>query len=93
MKLGELWKKKVVSFPDSLMYYDKDKNEQDTITVTYEMDDFCNNNADKKVLNYEIDFTRSILWVEITKSDREKFEEWVKREKEEWVKREKEAGE
>lgn len=74
MKLRELWDKKICSFPDKLMYYDKDKNEQDTITTSYEMDDFCNNNADKKVLNYEIDFARSILWVELYSGDKEKEE-------------------
>lgn len=70
MKLRELWNKKVCSFPDKLMYYDKDKNEQDAITVCYEMDVFCSNNANKKVLNYEIDFARSILWVEIYSGDK-----------------------
>lgn len=71
MKLRELWDKKVCSFPDKLMYYDKDKNEQDTIITSYEMDDFCNNNANKKVLNYEIDFARSILWVELYSGNKE----------------------
>ncbi len=72
MKLRELWDKKVCSFPDKLMYYDKDKNEQDTITTSYEMDDFCSNNAGKKVSNYEIDFARSILWVELYNGGKEK---------------------
>ena len=70
MKYRELWEN-IVGYPDKLIYYDCETNEEDKITNHDEMDVFSSENADRELVdNFFIDLGDKTLYVEFEKEKR-----------------------
>lgn len=69
MKYGELWEN-IIGYPDKLICYDCETNEEDKITNHEEMDVFSSENADREVDTFYIDLEYKILAVDFKEEKR-----------------------